>query len=76
MLLPVDCSVLTERSIGRDPVKSVEETMKVLEAYDLTRSLRAAGELAGCSAHTVARYVDLRDRALLPMVWNRPVGTG
>ncbi len=47
-------------------MKSVEETMKVLEAYDLTRSLRAAGELAGCSAHTVARYVDLRDRGLLP----------
>lgn len=40
--------------------------MNVLEAYDLTRSLRAASELAGCSAHTVARYVELRDRGLLP----------
>jgi len=30
-------------------MKSVEETMNVLEAYDLTRSLRAAGELAGLS---------------------------
>jgi len=47
-------------------VKSVEETMNVLEAYDLTRSLRAASELAGCSMNTVARYVDLRDRGLLP----------
>ena len=29
--------------------------MKILEAFDLTGSLRAAAELAGCSHHTVAR---------------------
>ena len=29
--------------------------------YDLTGSLRDAGELAGCSHHTVARYVAARD---------------
>lgn len=40
-------------------MKSREEIMEILEAFDLTRSLRDAGELAGCSHHTVARYVEL-----------------
>ena len=35
--------------------------MNVLEAYDLTGSLRDAAELAGCSHHTVARYVRARE---------------
>ncbi len=35
--------------------------MNILEAFDLTGSLRDAGELAGCSHHTVARYVAKRD---------------
>jgi transposase len=34
--------------------------MEMLDAYDLTGSLRDAGELAGCSHHTVKRYVDRR----------------
>jgi transposase len=42
-------------------LKSAEEIMKMLEAFDLTGSLRDAGELAGCSHHTVARYVAARD---------------
>jgi hypothetical protein len=33
-------------------VKSAEEIMNILEAYDLTGSLRDAAELAGCSHHT------------------------
>ena len=37
--------------------------MEILEAYDLTGSLRDAAELAGCSHHTVARYVAARERA-------------
>jgi hypothetical protein len=41
-------------------VKSAEEIMKILDAYDLTGSLRHAGELAGCSHHTVKHYVDRR----------------
>jgi hypothetical protein len=45
-------------------VKSGEEIMNILEAYDLTGSLRDAAELAGCSHHTVARYVAERDRGL------------
>ena len=36
-------------------MKSAEEIMNILEAYDLTGSFRDAGELAGCSHHTVAR---------------------
>lgn len=39
---------------GRGRVKSAEEIMNILEAYDLTGSLRDAAELAGCSHHAVA----------------------
>ena len=48
---------------GRDTVKSAEEIMKILDAYDLTGSLRDAGELAGCSHHTVKHYVERRAAA-------------
>jgi hypothetical protein len=48
------------RSRGRDELKSAEEIMEMLDAYDLTGSLRDAGELAGCSHHTVKHYVDRR----------------
>jgi len=47
-------------------VKSYEEIMEILEAYDLTESLRASAELAGCSHHTVESYVTRRDAGLLP----------
>ncbi|MGO9082969.1 MAG: IS21/IS408/IS1162 family transposase [Streptosporangiaceae bacterium] len=43
-------------------MKSAEEIMEILEAYDLTGSLRDAAELAGCSHHTVARYVAAREQ--------------
>jgi hypothetical protein len=46
---------------GRDKLKSAEEIMEILEAFDLTGSLRAAAELAGVSHHTVARYVAARE---------------
>ena len=39
--------------------------MIILEAYDLTGSFRDAGELAGCSHHTVARYVRAREEGRL-----------
>jgi transposase len=42
-------------------VKSEEEIMEILEAYDLTGSLRMAAKLSGCDHHTVSRYVALRD---------------
>jgi hypothetical protein len=47
-------------------VKSAEEIMNILEAYDLTGSLRDAAELAGCSHHTVGRYVAERERGRAP----------
>lgn len=46
-------------------MKSREEIMEILEAFDLTGSFRDAGELAGCSHHTVARYVRQRDAGQL-----------
>ena len=44
-------------------MKTAEEIMNILDAYDLTGSLRDAAELAGCSHHTVKRYVDAREKA-------------
>ena len=35
-------------------MKSAEEIMEILEAFDLTRSYRDAAELAGCDHHTIA----------------------
>ncbi|HEX6597509.1 MAG TPA: IS21 family transposase [Acidimicrobiales bacterium] len=42
-------------------MKSAEEIMHILEAFDLTNSYRDAAELAGVDHHTVARYVAARD---------------
>jgi transposase len=49
-------------------MKSAEEIMQILEAFDLTGSFRDAGELAGVSHHTVARYVAARDAGRLVAV--------
>jgi hypothetical protein len=37
-------------------VKHAEEIMEIPEAFDLTKSYRDAGELAGCDHHTVAHW--------------------
>ncbi len=42
-------------------MKHREEIMQILEAFDLTRSYRHAGDLAGCSPNTVALWVTKRD---------------
>lgn len=42
-------------------MKHAEEIMKILEAFDLTQSYRAAGELAGSDHHTAARWEARRD---------------
>jgi transposase len=47
-------------------VKSSEEIMDILEAYDLAGGLRAAARLAGCDHKTVAHYVALRDGGASP----------
>lgn len=44
--------------------------MNILDSFDLTRSYRDAGELAGCSHHTVKHYVELREAGGLS---DRPV---
>ena len=49
-------------------MKSREEIMEILEAFDLTGSYRDAAELAGCSHHTVAAWVAKREAGQLPMV--------
>lgn len=43
-----------------------EKIMEVLEAYDLTNSLRSAAQLAGVDHHTVRRYVAARNAGLDP----------
>src|SRR5215467_13489294 len=48
--------------------------MNILEAYDLTGSLRDAAELAGCSHHTVARYVAGREAGRAPGAASRRPG--
>jgi transposase len=49
-------------------VKTDEEIMEILAAYDLTGSYRKAAELAGCDHHTVRRYVQLRGTGVDPAV--------
>jgi hypothetical protein len=60
------CQPLYSAGPGRGHVKSAEEVMEILAAFDLTGSLRDAAELAGCSHHTVARYVADRERGRVP----------
>lgn len=54
-------------------MKHREEIMQILEAFDLTRSYRDAGELTGCSPNTVAHWVERRDAGeLTATVATRP----
>src|SRR5438034_5732039 len=47
----------------RKGLKNSEEVMEILEAFDLTGTLRGAAELAGCDHKTVAHWVAARDAA-------------
>src|SRR5260370_5237916 len=53
-------SVLKHPTTEEEHVKSDEEIMEILEAFDLTGCYLDAGELAGCSHHTVADPVAAR----------------
>jgi transposase len=44
-------------------LKNSEEVMEILEAFDLTGTLRGAAELAGCDHKTVAHWVRARDES-------------
>jgi transposase len=46
--------------------KTNQEIMEILEAFDLTRSYRAAAQLAGTDHKTVAHYVERRDAGYDP----------
>jgi molybdenum-dependent DNA-binding transcriptional regulator ModE len=48
---------------GEAGLKSSEEVMEILEAFDLTGTLRGAAQLAGCDHKTVAQWVRARDEA-------------
>jgi hypothetical protein len=61
----VCCGCLTTPDPKEGHLKIPEEIMEILEAFDLVESLRDAGELAGCSHNTVARYVELREAGKL-----------
>jgi transposase len=47
----------------RTGLKTAEEVMEILEAFDLAGTLRGAAELAGCDHKTVAHWVRARDEA-------------
>jgi transposase len=44
-------------------LKKAEEVMEILEAFDLTGTLRGAAELAGCDHKTVGHWVSAREAA-------------
>ena len=56
-------ALLLTRDLRRPAVKRGEEAMEILEAYDLTGTLRGAATLAGCDHKTVARLVAAREEA-------------
>jgi hypothetical protein len=55
--------LVLSRRAWRAGLKNSEEVMAILEALDLTGTLRGAAELAGCDHKTVARWVRARDEA-------------
>jgi transposase len=54
---------LSSRYVEEAGLKRSEEVMEILEAYDLTGTLRGAAELSGCDHKTVAHWVAARDAA-------------
>src|SRR3954463_11585447 len=50
---PATSGALTIEAAWRAGLKTPEEVMEILEAFDATGSLRAAAELAGCDHKTV-----------------------
>src|SRR4051812_8393454 len=60
---PVARGALSLRRVEEAGLKSPEEVMGTLEAFDLTGTLRAAAELAGCDHKTVAHWVRAREEA-------------
>src|SRR4051794_25023594 len=60
---PATSGALLFEAAWRTGLKTREEVMEILEAFDLTGTLRGAAELAGCDHKTVAHWVRARDDA-------------
>src|SRR5579859_8269850 len=60
---PVVRAALSFEAAWRTGLKTPEEVMEILEAFDLAGSLRGAAELAGCDHKTVAHWVRAREVA-------------
>src|SRR6188472_2491650 len=58
---PAACGALSMRRVEEAGLKTPEEVMEILEAFDLAGSLRGAAELAGCDHKTVAHWVRARE---------------
>src|SRR3954462_6656478 len=54
---------LSSRRVEEAGLKTAEEVMEILEAFDVTGTLRGAAELAGCDHKTVAHWVGAREEA-------------
>ena len=58
---PVARGALSSRRAWEAGLKSPEEVMEILEAFDLCGTLRGAAQLAGCDHKTVAQWVEARE---------------
>jgi transposase len=54
---------LSSRRVEEAGLKKSEEVMEILEAFDLTGTLRGAAALAGCDHKTVTHWVRAREEA-------------
>src|SRR4051794_41864208 len=74
---PATSGVLSFEAAWRVGLKTPEEVMEILEAFDATGSLRAAAELARCDHETVGHWVQARDEAGGGVAgWGRGRGRG
>ena len=55
--------LVVEARLEESGLKTAEEVMEILEAFDVTGTLRGAAELAGCDHKTVAHWVRAREEA-------------
>src|SRR3954466_2124214 len=76
---PALSGALLIEAAWRAGLKTPEEVMEILEAFDATGSLRAAAELVGCDDKTVGHWVRAREAAgggVAVSVRPRPRGDG
>src|SRR5919199_494660 len=54
---------LSSRRVEEAGLKTAEEVMEIVEAFDVTGTLRGAAALVGCDHKTVAHWVRAREEA-------------